>query len=114
VTVRELFRDILEIQKPVSKPLMAKLAEFVDEGYALATQHRERLIELGSTDFLDDYFAYVDKEQRHLLEVLTDFSSIKKLPIEVIVEYLPLAQPREYSITSSSLDDPKVLSILVR
>lgn len=50
----------------------------------------------------EDYSDYVIKFKKNILEILNDFK-IKKIPLVLLLNYSPLINPREYSISSSFL-----------
>ncbi|RDA85292.1 hypothetical protein CP532_5914 [Ophiocordyceps camponoti-leonardi (nom. inval.)] len=71
--------------------------------------HRDRLVELTTTEFLDDYFDYATRCRRSILEVLDDFRSVR-VPAHRLLDVFPLIRGRDFSIanynnSSSSNDD---------
>ena len=82
------------------------------EGLASYTSHEEeheKLLELSSPQGTDLYYDYVLREKRSYLDVLEDFRSVK-CPVHVLLELIPVMQPRSYSIASSSVLLPNQVS----
>ena len=60
----------------------------------------------------DEYYAYVVKERRTLLDVLFDFNLVK-IPLEIFIQFIGFIKPREYSIASSNKVNKKKFKLLV-
>lgn len=65
--------------------------------------HQEKLEEMASKtqEGRNEYHRYITKEKRTFYEVLWDFDAGAKIPLEYLIELLPIIRPREYSISNS-------------
>nr|XP_028963758.1 NADPH-dependent diflavin oxidoreductase 1-like isoform X3 [Malus domestica] len=68
--------------------------------FASAEHERERLQYFVSPEGRDDLYQYNQREQRTVLEVLEDFSSVQ-MPLEWLVQLVPPLKRRAFSISSS-------------
>lgn len=64
------------------------------------SQHKQKLYEFGHLEDDYDYLEYVYRPRRSILEILYDFYFIK-LPLEYLLDLMPMIRPRQYSISSS-------------
>ncbi|RDA95132.1 hypothetical protein CP533_1865 [Ophiocordyceps camponoti-saundersi (nom. inval.)] len=67
--------------------------------YSSEPDHRDRLVELTTTEFLDDYFDYATRCRRSILEVLVDFRSVR-VPPHRLLDVFPLIRGRDFSIAN--------------
>jgi sulfite reductase alpha subunit-like flavoprotein len=78
---------------------MQVLRHFVEDDL-----HREKLTEFCSktVDGKSEYYRYVIKERRTVIEILYDFQPEKiTLPLEYLIQLCGRQKPREFSISSS-------------
>ena len=69
--------------------------------------HKNKLREFGdnSSDGKIEYNNYCFKEKRNVYEILFDFGTVN-LPLNYLLEAVSLQKPREYSISTSTLQNP--------
>ncbi|PFH55779.1 hypothetical protein XA68_17626 [Ophiocordyceps unilateralis] len=67
--------------------------------YSSDQDQRERLVELTTSDFLDDYFDYATRSRRSILELLDDFRSVR-VPPHLLLDVFPLIRGRDFSIAN--------------
>ena len=107
-TIEVLFRYYLEICGPVSRDTVLSLAQF-----AQTPDVKAFLIKLGKDR--DAYAQYESKNHINLgrfLESMADAGeSWASLPFSFVLEILPVIQPRYYSISSSSIVQPRQAAI---
>ncbi|KND87868.1 NADPH-dependent diflavin oxidoreductase 1 [Tolypocladium ophioglossoides CBS 100239] len=61
--------------------------------------HRERLLEFTTTEFIDEYFDYATRSRRSIIEVLEEFSSVR-VPPGRLLDVFPLIRGRDFSIAN--------------
>ncbi|VEL11509.1 unnamed protein product [Protopolystoma xenopodis] len=59
------------------------------------------------------YREWILDSRRDLIAVIEDIEPLKPIPVELFINWLPRLKCRYYSISSSSLKCPEVLSITV-
>lgn len=103
ITLRNLLTHSLDIWRPPSRTALALLAGHVDRTRPDGSLHWEKLRELASPAGLDLYLTYIGRPRRRLIEVLADFGSSLRLPMDpsYIFDLFPRLLPREYSISSN-------------
>ena len=68
--------------------------------YATNEDEKEKLLEIASAEGTDLYYDYCIKEKRNYVEVMEDFVSARP-SLVVLLDLLPVMQPRHYSIANS-------------
>uniref|UniRef100_A0A6U2DI80 NADPH--hemoprotein reductase n=1 Tax=Hemiselmis andersenii TaxID=464988 RepID=A0A6U2DI80_HEMAN len=110
-TVRHALTRYLDLNGALKRRQVAALAEAAGDG-----AERERLERLASKEGKDELHEYAVDGRRNILDVMRDFPSVD-LKLSQLVELLPRAQPRYYSISSSNLTHPSsvhVTAVVVR
>jgi NADPH-ferrihemoprotein reductase len=106
-TYDAIVRYHMEICAPVSRQFVASLAQFAPDDDSKA-----ELTKLGNDK---DYFhSKVTTQYLNIARLLSSVSKGKKwsnVPFSLLIESITKLQPRYYSISSSSLEQPKVISI---
>ncbi|KAK4107031.1 hypothetical protein N656DRAFT_803022 [Canariomyces notabilis] len=106
-TFDAIVRYHMEICAPVSRQFLATLAAFAPD-----EQSKAEMTKLGSDK---DYFHHkVNAHHLNIARILERVSKGKKwtnVPFSALIEGLTKLQPRYYSISSSSLEQPKLISI---
>lgn len=75
---------------------------------------KEKLSEFASPDGQEEFYNYINRPRRNILEVLADFPhTTSKINIGVLFEIMSPIKPRPYSIASSSKITPNMIQILV-
>jgi NADPH-ferrihemoprotein reductase len=112
-TYRTIFRHYLDICSAVSRQTLMSLIE-----YAPTEKSKESLCKLATDK--DEYRVRVGDVTRNLGEVLEDLATSESLdvvgsfegvPFDLIVESISRLQPRYYSISSSSKEDPEKITV---
>lgn len=94
LTLRILLTNYLDIMSIPRRSFFAHLMQYTtDEMYV------ERLKEFLSPDLIDELYDYTTRPRRSILEVLSDFHSVK-LPWQKICSIIPLMRGRQFSIAS--------------
>ena len=106
-TLDTIVRYHMEICSPVSRQFIATLAAFAPD-----EESKAEMTKLGSDK---DYFhSKVNIHYLNIARVLAIVSKGKKwtnVPFSALIEGITKLQPRYYSISSSSLEQPKLISI---
>ncbi len=106
-TLDTIVRYHMEICSPVSRQFIATLAAFAPD-----EESKAEMTKLGSDK---DYFhSKVNVHYLNIARVLAIISKGKKwtnVPFSALIEGITKLQPRYYSISSSSLEQPKLISI---
>ncbi|CEP63836.1 NAPDH-dependent diflavin reductase LALA0_S09e03598g [Lachancea lanzarotensis] len=112
LTLRNILKYHCDIMSIPRKSFFMKVWMFandksrLEKGEEQLIQQRDKLRQFAFDEDLDDLYDYCNRPRRSLLEVLCDFPSLK-LPWEHILAYLPILNPRLFSI-SSAPSDPKI------
>ncbi|KAK2399579.1 NADPH-dependent diflavin oxidoreductase [Trifolium repens] len=80
--------------------------------FATAEHEKERLQYFASPEGRDDLYQYNQKERRTVLEVLEDFPSVQ-MPLEWLIQLVPLLKTRAFSISSSQSAHPDQVHLTV-
>ncbi|KAI9306955.1 NADPH-dependent cytochrome P450 oxidoreductase [Cunninghamella echinulata] len=106
-TYRAIFRHYIDICAPASRQSLMSFVEFAP------TEASKELLKLLATD-KDEYRLKIGEAVRNLGEVLElvagKEASFSSVPFDLIVETIPRLQPRYYSISSSSKENPTIIS----
>jgi NADPH-ferrihemoprotein reductase len=107
-TYRSIFRHYIDIATPPTRPVLASIAR-----YAPSDTAKARLETLSSDK--DAYRNEVVEGCQNLGQLLESIDNtpgaFAGIPFDLIVESLTRLQPRYYSISSSSLESPNVISV---
>jgi NADPH-ferrihemoprotein reductase len=107
-TLEVLFRYYLEICRPLSRETISTLIPFAPSPAAAA-----RLTQLSQDKIAFHHcFSQIHNTLANILEsVVTPDQSWSSLPLSLILETLPCLAPRYYSISSSSIVEPRSVTI---
>ncbi|KAK2595610.1 hypothetical protein QQS21_006657 [Conoideocrella luteorostrata] len=108
-TITALFRYYVEICAPISRDTLRTISEFAPSPEAKAW-----LLHLGSDkniyrDFLDKTHLNIGR----LLELAAGKAIWTELPLSFLLENLPRTRPRYYSISSSNVLSPRIISLTI-
>jgi len=94
-TLRDLLTHNLDITAVPRRSFLRNISYFASN-----PDHKERLLEFTSPQFLDEYYDYTTRPRRTILEVLHEFDSVK-VPPERALDTFPLIRGREFSIANA-------------
>ena len=80
--------------------------------FATDELQKKKLNELGSSEGLDQLYAYCYRPKRNIYEILCDFPAIS-IPIRYIPDLIPAMRPRYFSISSAPSEYPKKIELTV-
>ena len=92
LTLRTLAMHQLDLNSIPRRSFLRRLAYFATDD-----AERERLIELGSAEFIEEYYDYVTRPRRTILEVIQDFRSVE-IPWKYVANIIPLMHVRWFSV----------------
>lgn len=95
-TLRELLMHNLDITAVPKRSFLRALVHYTSEEL-----EKERLVELTSPGNTDDFYDYTFRPRRTILEVLSDFPSVK-IPFERVIDCFPVIRGREFSIANGA------------
>lgn len=102
---RTALTHYVDICAPVKSHVLKALAEFTENE---EEKSKLNLLSTASEEGLKEYSAFIQKERRNIVDVLSHFTSCKP-PLDLLLEMLPRLQARYYSISSSSkIDNSRV------
>lgn len=93
-TLRDLLLHNIDINAVPRRSFLKSLSYFSDN-----EDHKERLLEFTTTEFLDEYFDYATRSRRTIIEVLEEFYSVR-VPPSHLLEVFPLIRGRDFSIAN--------------
>ncbi|RFU30267.1 hypothetical protein B7463_g6061, partial [Scytalidium lignicola] len=108
-TVDALFRHYLEICAPVSRETIHSLAQFAPT--ETAREHTRQLGDSSSVYATLQTHSYITINR--LLRLAGGESEVWNIPLSYLIEVLPAMTPRYYSISSSSVVQPRQAAITV-
>lgn len=95
LTIRSLLTHHLDIMAIPRRSFFANVWYFAKD----SEREQERLLEFSTLEGLDDLYDYANRPRRSILETITEFDSLK-IPINYILDVLPVLRPRLFSIAS--------------
>ncbi|CAL1697805.1 unnamed protein product [Somion occarium] len=106
-TLRQLFTRYLDITAVPKRSFFSTLRHFTTDEL-----EREKLDEFLSEEGADDLYDYAQRVRRTIREVMEEFRSAK-VPKEYVFDLFPHLRPREFSIASSVLRNPRRAELCV-
>ncbi|KAF2100742.1 NADPH dependent diflavin oxidoreductase-like protein 1 [Rhizodiscina lignyota] len=94
LTIRWLFTNVLDIMAIPRRSFFSRIAHFTTDEF-----QRDRLLEFTNPEYLDELFDYTTRPRRSILEVLQEFDTVK-LPLQHILDIIPVMRGRQFSIAS--------------
>lgn len=94
MTLRKLVSDHLDIMSIPRRSFFDLVRHFTTNAL-----HKEKLTEFSKVEGQEELFDYANRPRRSILETLAEFDSIK-IPIEYVLEIIPLIAPRQFSIAN--------------
>ncbi|GJE93014.1 sulfite reductase flavoprotein subunit alpha [Phanerochaete sordida] len=107
LTLRALFTRYLDINAVPRRSFFSLLRHFTSDELEL-----EKLDEFLSSEGADDLYDYCQSVHRRIREVFEEFRSAK-VPKDYLFDLFPPLRPREFSIASSSLRNPRRIELCV-
>ncbi|WBW70770.1 CIA machinery NADPH-dependent diflavin oxidoreductase Tah18 [Schizosaccharomyces osmophilus] len=107
LTVFNLVKYVISIHSVPNRTFFEYAAQFTDDDL-----HKERLLEFASLEGLDDYYDYVTRPRRTLIETLQEFHSVH-IPFEYALDALPIIRGRQYSIANRCDQSEGKLELLI-
>ncbi|KAG5977700.1 hypothetical protein E4U55_006601 [Claviceps digitariae] len=93
-TLRNILLHNIDISAVPRRSLLKNLSYFSDN-----QDHKDRLLEFTTTEYLDEYFDYATRSRRTIIEVLEEFYSVR-VPAHRILDVFPLIRGRDFSIAN--------------
>lgn len=93
-TLREIIINNIDVTAIPRRSFLKSMSYF-----STNPDHKERLLEFTTTEYLDEYFDYATRPRRSILEVLEEFTSVK-IPAERLLDTFPLIRGRDFSIAN--------------
>lgn len=99
LSLRTLLTNHLDIMSIPRRYFFCSLANFAKDSTQTEQYEKERLLELGNPELIDELWDYTTRPRRTILEVMQDFTTIK-IPWRYAVSVLPIMRGRQFSIAS--------------
>ncbi|KAM5456272.1 NAPDH-dependent diflavin reductase [Microsporum audouinii] len=93
-TLRALLTDYLDIMAIPRRSFFSQVAHFTND-----EMHKERLLEFTNPEYIDEFYDYTTRPRRSILEVLTEFDTVK-IPWQLACTVLPVLRGRQFSLAS--------------
>ncbi|CAH7685567.1 NADPH dependent diflavin oxidoreductase 1 [Phakopsora pachyrhizi] len=106
-TIRQIFKTKLDFMSIPKRSFIEWISFFCSNPI-----EKDRLQEFCSVEGQDDFHDYVYRPRRTILEVLSEFKSVR-VPLDYIFEAFPTIRSRQYSISSSPKVHPSQVHLLV-
>ena len=107
-TVGEVLKRYYDISGIPRRATLKALALFAQDAI-----EKDRLMFLASKEGKEDFNSFIVNDCRSIFDLITENFPSLKIPFEYFLNIIPTLQPRYYTISSSSLADPKTMSITV-
>lgn len=95
LTLRSLLTNHLDIMSLPRRSFFMKIYKFATD-----EREKEKLTEFSELDNTEELYNYVNRPRRLILEVITEFFSLR-IPVEFVLDVFPILRPRMFSIASS-------------
>ena len=95
-TLRTLVTHHLDICSVPRRSFFEMLKHFSSDG-----QHVEKFADFCSLEGQEELWDYTTRPRRTIVEVVADFWSSLKIPVEYVLDVFPMMKPRRFSIASS-------------
>jgi sulfite reductase alpha subunit-like flavoprotein len=95
-TLRTLATNYLDICSVPRRSFFETLRHFSSD-----EQHVEKFAEFCTSEGQEELWDYTTRPRRTIVEVLADFWSSLKIPVEYVLDVIPAMKPRRFSIASS-------------
>ncbi|KAG5952688.1 NAPDH-dependent diflavin reductase [Claviceps sorghi] len=95
-TLRNILLHNIDINAVPRRSFLKNLSYFSDN-----QDHKDRLLEFTTTEYLDEYFDYATRSRRTIIEVLEEFHSVR-VPAHRLLDVFPLIRGRDFSIANHS------------
>ncbi|KAG0650184.1 NADPH-dependent FMN and FAD-containing oxidoreductase [Hyphodiscus hymeniophilus] len=96
-TLRQLLTHNLDFTAIPKPSFFRHISHYTDD-----QRDKERLLEFGDSRYRDEYYDYATRPRRSILEILTDFTSVK-IPFNEVASIFPVIRGRQFSICSGGL-----------
>lgn len=93
-TLRALLTDYLDIMAIPRRSFFSQISHFTKD-----EMHKERLLEFTNPEYIDEFYDYTTRPRRSILEVLTEFDTVK-IPWPLACSVLPVLRGRQFSLAS--------------
>ena len=107
-TIGDVLRRYYDISGIPRRATLKSLALFAKDAH-----DRDRLMFLASKEGKEDFNSFILNDCRSVFDLITESFPSVKIPFEYFLHVIPPLQPRYYTISSSSLADPRTMSITV-
>lgn len=94
LTLRNLLTDYLDITAIPRRSFFSNISHFTDD-----PMHKERLVEFTDPEYIDEYYDYATRPRRSILEILSEFYSVK-IPWQQVASVFPVLRGRQFSLAS--------------
>ncbi|EEB05946.2 NADPH-dependent diflavin oxidoreductase [Schizosaccharomyces japonicus yFS275] len=107
LTPYTLVKYMLSLHSMPSRAFFEYAAHFADNDL-----HRERLAEFADNAHIEEYYNYVTRPRRTLIETLQEFDSLR-VPFHYALDVFPLMKGRQYSIASACHPEDNTLELAI-
>jgi len=107
-TLRTLATSYLDICSVPRRSFFEMLKHFSSD-----EQHVEKFAEFTTAEGQEELWDYTTRPRRTIIEVLADFWSSIKIPLEYVLDVFPAMKPRRFSIASSLSVHPHEIHLCV-
>lgn len=100
MTLRNLLKYHLDLSSIPRRTFFGLLFHFVDESTEDGKREKEKLYEFSRLEDSEDLYDYANRPRRLILETIMEFENNLHIPIEYIVDLIPLIKVRLFLIAS--------------
>ncbi|WPK24599.1 hypothetical protein PUMCH_001878 [Australozyma saopauloensis] len=100
MTLRNLIKYHLDVSSIPRRTFFGLLFHFVDDSTDDGKREKEKLYDFSKLEESEDLYDYANRPRRLILETIMEFETNLKIPVEYIVDLIPLIKVRLFLIAS--------------
>lgn len=111
LTLRSLIKYHLDLSSVPRRTFFGLLFHFVDDSTENGKREKEKLYDFSNLEESEDLYDYANRPRRLILETIMEFENNLRIPVEYILDLIPLIKVRLFLIASKP--NPKTVELAV-
>lgn len=113
LTLRTLIKYHLDLSSIPRRTFFGLLFHFVDDSSDDGKREKEKLYEFSKLEESEDLYDYANRPRRLILETIMEFETNLRIPVEYIVDLIPLIKVRLFLIASKPSPNSVELAVAI-